>query len=189
VDFVLAVGPAAKPAIDTLRKLGVNIVEFPLAVSFAEIRSQIQLLAGLLNQKERGQELISKMDGYLETVSPVNALSPVALVLGPNGFTSGSGSLVADVLEHAGYRNAATLFNVRGFGRLSLEQLALIEPDVIILDSSTNRTSSLSREFLDHPVLVKKQQNATTISIESALWVCGGPFTALAVKKLVDHKQ
>ena len=99
-DLVL-VGPFADPAsIALLQQIGAPVVEVGAPQTLDGVRRQIRDLAAALGEPQRGEALIADMDARLARVA-VDPSRPrlKAVVLRPNGFTVGPGSLVDEILD------------------------------------------------------------------------------------------
>ena len=183
-DLVVAGIFTARPAVALLRRHGVKVIELPLADSFDSIRRQIETLAAELGEEHRGRQLIGEMERRLASVALGAGRVRSALAVGPNLFTNGRATLFDEVLSRAGLRNVAAEQGLTGFARLDLEQLVRSSPDVIVVPEDPGRRPSLAAERLGHPAIRHVLNERTLVSIPSALWSCGGPFTVEAVEKI-----
>lgn len=181
-DLVVAGEYAARPAVAMLRRVGIDVIDLPIPESFDAIRAQTTLLAQRLGVEARGAGLLADMERRLAAVNRP-ASERRALVLGTNGFTSGQGTLVDDVLRAAGMRNiAAEDLGIIGFGRVGLEEIVRSDPEVIVVNQPAASEPSLAREFLDHPAFAAYA--GRIVRIDPSLWTCGGPYTVGAVEFL-----
>ena len=75
---------------------------------FDDVRRQIREVAAVIGEPERGEALVADIDRRLARIS-VDANRPPlrAIILRPNGFTVGPGSLVDEILRRAGMTNLA----------------------------------------------------------------------------------
>lgn len=181
-DLVVAGRFAARPAVRMLQRLGIAVLDLPIPETFDQIRSQITVLSDALDVEARGDVMIAEMNRRLASVALPRGPRPRALVLGPRGFTSGAGTLVDEVLTAAGLQNVAGDLGIRGYGKVELEEIVAANPDVIILNQTTNGAPSLASEALTHPAL--HRFGGQIIHMDPALWTCGGPYTVRAVEFL-----
>ncbi len=184
-DLVL-VGPFADPAsIALLKQVGAPVVEVGAPQTFDGVRRQIRDLAAALGEPQRGAALIADMDARLARVV-VDPRRPrlKAVVLRPNGFTVGSGSLVDEILSRAGLDNLAAHLDIAADEQVPLEVLALLGADLLILDRDGSIAPSLADAVLDHPAIAALARRMTVVSLPSRLWTCGGPEIAEAVERL-----
>lgn len=172
-DFVLAAEYGAQATLAALAASGVRVERIHLPESFPEIRTETRRLAALLGAEQRGEAVLSDMDRELAAVP---ARPPRrALFLEPRGWTAGPGSLGQAVLQAAGYLDA-------GDGRQwSLEAIVSHPPDRLLVPVAP-KAPSLATELLRHPAL----RGIPSRAVDPALVICGGPWTAQAVKMLAQ---
>ncbi|MGA2495314.1 MAG: ABC transporter substrate-binding protein, partial [Roseiarcus sp.] len=184
-DLVL-VGPFADPAsIALLKQVGAPVVEVGAPQTLDGVRRQIRDLAAALGEPQRGEALVAAMDARLARVV-VDPGGPrlKAVVLRPNGFTVGPGSLVDEILTRAGLDNLAARLDIAADEQVPLEVVALLGADVLILDRDENSAPSLADAALDHPAIAALARRMTIISLPSRLWTCGGPEIVEAAERL-----
>ena len=96
------------------------------------------------------------MDARLARLSARAHNPPLnAVVLAPNGFTVGKGSLVNELLQRAGLVNLATRLGIDNYLQIPLEAVALQQADVLILNGESDGAPSLATEALHHPIVAK----------------------------------
>jgi iron complex transport system substrate-binding protein len=184
-DLVL-VGPFADPAsIALLKEVGAPVVEVGAPQTLDGVRRQIRDLAATLGEPRRGEALIADMEARFASVA-VDPSQPrlKAVVLRPNGFTVGPGSLVDEILTRAGLDNLAARLDIAADQQVPLEVVALLGADVLILDRDKQSAPSLADAVLDHPALAALARRMTIVSLPSRLWTCGGPEIVEAVERL-----
>jgi iron complex transport system substrate-binding protein len=184
-DLVL-VGPFADPAsIALLKEVGAPVVEVGAPQTLDGVRRQIRDLAATLGEPRRGEALIADMEARFASVA-VDPSQPrlKAVVLRPNGFTVGPGSLVDEILTRAGLDNLAARLDIAADQQVPLEVVALLGADVLILDRDEQSAPSLADAALDHPAIAALARRMTIVSLPSRLWTCGGPEIVEAVERL-----
>jgi iron complex transport system substrate-binding protein len=187
-DLVLAGDTAATPTVQMLRRLGFRVVVVPLARSLGDIPRNIAALARAIGEEDRGRAMTARFHEELKRITRAHpaaaARRPIALLLGPNGVTSGRDSLAGAIIEAAGFANGADGFGVVGVGRIPLERVVAARPDVLILSSLKVSHPSLASGFIDHPALTRASAAATRIRIHHHVWACGTPLVLGAVERL-----
>jgi iron complex transport system substrate-binding protein len=172
-DLVVVGAFTPRSTVALLRRLGMPILELGVPQDLDGIRAQIRQMAAALGQPERGERM---MDGRLAAIrSPVSP--PLAVVLRPNGFTAGRGSLVDEILRRAGVRNLAAEQGLENYGEIPLERVALSGVRLLILNQPENRAPSLGEAMLDHPIL-SALPDLRLVRVPARLWTCGGPEVA-----------
>ncbi len=184
-DLVFAGRYTARPAVALLKRAGFKVLEIDIARSLDEVRDQIRMVAGAVGEPERGERLIAEMDARLDELArkvPRRRLR--VLVLNPNGFTSGAGSLVDSIIVAAGLKNAAADLGYTGFGQMPLEKVATSDVDVLILNGRHDGLPSLATELLHHPVLARLPPRTALFALPPRFWSCGGPAMVEAIERL-----
>ncbi len=189
-DLVL-VGPFADPAtVALLRRVGAPVVEVGAPQSLEGVRREIRTVAAALGEPQRGAALVADIDARLARVA-VDPAAPrlKSVVLRPNGFTVGPGSLVDEILTRAGLDNLARRLDIAADEQVPLEVIALLGADLLILDRDGAGAPSLADAALDHPAIAALSRRMTVVSLPSRLWTCGGPEVVEAVERLAAAAQ
>ena len=186
-DLVLAGSYSTRATTALLKRLGVNVMVLQPASSLADAEQLITDVADALGQPARGSALIERLRASTNVQATSDLIRPSAVVIRPNGFVTGAGSLVDEILNAAGYTNLATKMGVGGFGHVGLERIVISGPDALIVAPGRS-TPTLSEANLRHPVLVRAMSpnkwSPTLIEIPARLWNCAGPQNADAIRLL-----
>lgn len=189
-DLIVAGRYSARAAVSLLRRLGYRIVQLDLAQSISDIRRQIVKLGKVLENQDAATQIIARMDGRIDAGRPpAGAPRPTAINYQPNGFAAGPGSLIADVLVHAGFDLAHIGRSAGPYQHLPLEALINAPPDVLIVDQSYAQKPSLAQTLLAHPALGHLASRIRRVAIPNRVWICGGPDTALAIEQLAEVRR
>lgn len=175
-DVVIA-GTYTSPFARTLlQRLGYRVVELAPETSVADIEQNVRLVAALVGQPVRGEQLIANLRATVRAIEEQRpARSPATIVVRPGGFTVGANSLAHELLTLAGTRNVAAEQGLDRWGSLSMEALLRSAPDLIVLTGYRRTQPSLANAVLEHPALERLGAVQRTVTIPSALWACGLP--------------
>jgi len=189
-DLVVAGRYSARAAVSLLRRLNYRVVELELARSVADVRRQILVLGNVLGKSDRARQIVARMDRRIHAgqLSP-NAPRPTAINYQPNGFAAGPGSLIGDVLVHAGFDLARIGNSTGAYQHLPLEVLIDDPPDVLIVDQSYEQSPALSHALLAHPALKRLTGRIQRVAIPNRLWICGTPETLRAIEQLAEIRR
>ena len=176
-------GPGATALFE---RAGVPVLQLGYADTIAQVRAEVVDTAGKLGEAERGRRVAAEMDSRLAALRPapgVTAQDGTALYMTSGGATTGTGTLVDEMLRAAGYRN----FQERegGWHPLPLERLAYEQPDVVAaaaFGSAAARPDSWSAAR--HPVARRQLRDRTAVALEGAWTACGGWFLLDAIEAL-----
>jgi iron complex transport system substrate-binding protein len=175
-DVVLA-GTYTSPFTRTmLRRLGHRVVELEPEASVADIERNVRLVAALVGQVARGEQLVATLR---EQVRAIEANRPrrnlAAVIVRPGGFTVGAESLANELLTLAGFTNVAAERGLDRWGSLSMEALLRSSPEVIVLTGYRSSQPSLANAALEHPALARLGATERSVTVHTALWACGLP--------------
>jgi iron complex transport system substrate-binding protein len=174
-EVVLAGTTTTRATVDLLRRLGLRVVELPYVFSLEAIPANIRTVAEALDQREKGEALIAAFEANLAASKAADdGPRPVIALYGAGGHAAGPLSLEGDAARHAGFDNLATRLGPYG-GTLTLEDLILSRPDLVVLPQTREGRPSLSQAMLLHPALA---QTGPRVTIDQALFACEGPGAA-----------
>ncbi|MBN9468714.1 MAG: ABC transporter substrate-binding protein [Bosea sp.] len=186
-DLVIAGSFTTRNTVALLRRVGAPVREFGVPRDLGGVKAQIAEMAALLGEPARGEALIGEIDARLAFLAQrIGKERPKALVLRPNGFTVGRGSLVDEILTRAGFVNLAAELGIDNYGQIALETVALGEADILILNTSEGGPPSLAHEILNHPLIGRLGDRLRLVALPSRLWTCAGPAVIDAIEMLID---
>lgn len=167
-----------------LEQSGARIVNLDDATDFGGVRANVRKAAVALDAQARGEALLKRMDGKLDSAAPTKAAPKSALYLTAGGFTAGAGTLVDAILRAAGLRNAA---ETPGFAPVSVERIAMSPPRRFVLgffDLSRSDWRGPGR----HPVVRKATEGRVAARLPASTLTCPAWFAADAVAVLKDAR-
>jgi iron complex transport system substrate-binding protein len=170
-------GPNAKKFYENL---GIRVIQVGFVNTIAEVRAETLRLAEELGNTNAGKRLARDMDQRLAAIQP--APDQAVLYVTPGGVTSGTGTLVNELIEAAGLSN----FQQRsGWHSLPLEELTLRQPELLataFYNAKTNHFNFWSAAR--HPMIRRQFDQARKIELEGATTACGGWFLMDAIETL-----
>jgi iron complex transport system substrate-binding protein len=104
--------------------------------------------------------------------------TPSALLYISGDLANGGGTLLDDLLRHAGFRNAAADYGLAYTGTLPIETI-VAQPPAIILSPGDGRTAELRRR-----VLARAHAPTVDARFPRRFMNCGGPTIAPALQRL-----
>ncbi|MEP2464128.1 MAG: ABC transporter substrate-binding protein [Henriciella sp.] len=141
----------------------------------------VQEMADGLGQSERGANVITEFRTRLSAIK-ARGEGETVFYMTPSGFTTGSGSLVHEIMLAAGLDNFQT---GSGWRSLPLERLVYEQPDLVAtayFDSETNHSNSWSSAR--HPIARVQINKPDVVRMEGAWSACGGWYVLNAVEAL-----
>lgn len=184
-DLVLAGAYSTRVTIDLLRRLGIRVETFAPASSLDDIRKDIETMGRLLGQSPRAQSMVAAFDREVAALRASHGdRRPLAALYYANSYTSGRGTLAAEIVELAGLDNLGTRIGLSGTARLPLESLIMHAPEIIVTGQRYGNDKAQATSVLDHPALTRGGRSLDAIVIADHDWICGLPFTIGAARRL-----
>lgn len=186
-DLVLASQHSALATRNALKRLDVPVQRFKVPRSVDESLAQVRRLAGLIGHPDRGEALVARIRAAIAASTPTpGARRLKALIYQPNGFAAGPGTLVDEVMQHAGFDNVARRFGLKTWGNVPLERLLADPPQVLLVGEPAPGARSWADRVMTHPALKTISGRMRQVRVPEKLLYCGGPVlieTAAAMAK------
>lgn len=165
-------------------RAGVPVLNVGWANDLESVKRVILEMADGLGESERGRHVVSEMNARLLALQETEP--ETALYMTPAGVTTGSGSLVHEMLLAANLENFQT---EPGWRSIPLERLAYEQPDLVVtafFDSKTNHPNAWSA--MAHPIARAQLRDRPTVSLNGAWTACGGWFLMDAIEALAQRQ-
>jgi len=174
--------PATRQA---FARLGIRLVQVPIAGDLAASKAQVTSLAALAGNPERGRALNARIEAALAQAAPPPGTPLAAVVWQSGGIVAGDDTLIADLLRHTGFINAAAARGLSQADYLPLERMVADPPQVILAAGSSRADED---RLLAHPALAGLDATRRASFDPSLLW-CGGPTIPRAVARLAEVRR
>lgn len=185
-DLVLAGAYTTRTTVSLLRRLGFRVEEFQPEASFDTVRANLRRMGELLGNPERAEALVAGMDAEIAALAEAETPRLRTALTFANSYTSGSGTLISEVVARAGLDNIAETLGMTGTARLPLELLILSNPELMAGGQSGVKGPALAEQNFTHPAYRALAAASAEAPLENRLTVCGGPFTLKAARALQD---
>lgn len=188
-DLVLAGAHVASQTIDALKRLGVPIVQYPVADSIADNQAQIAAIAQITGHKDRGAALNARIDAALVAARWQGQSAP-ALIWQGSGLVPGAGTLADELLARTGFANLARAIGHRQWDIVPLEAVLTRPPQVLFAGEATMGAGAGSSDrLLSHPALRKAARAIRIAPFPARLLHCGGPTIIAATARLAEVRR
>ena len=175
-DLVLASQHSALATRNALKRLHIPVQRFKVPKSVDESLEQVRKLARLIGHSDRGEALVGRIEAAIKaSTPPPGARRLSALIYQPNGFAAGPGTLVDEMMEHAGFDNVARRFGLRTWGNVPLERLLADPPRVLLVGEPGPGARSWADRVMTHPALKAVAGQMRQVRMPEKLLYCGGP--------------
>ena len=170
-----------------LEAMGIKVVQLGYAGTLADVRSQMLRAGAALGAGPRAAALVKAFDTEVAAAHQGGGHAGTALYITPGAVTTGPGSLVAEVMEAAGF----TPYRTRpGWGSLPIEEMVRRPPDLVFrafFDSARYRQDYWTASR--HPVVAEATRHARDVEVPGGWLSCGNWLTGHAVKALADARK
>jgi len=183
-DLVIGAPFRTRAAIAPLGLPTTAMVDLPMQNDVAGIEQAIRTVAVAVGHPDRGRRLIATMRAGLAAIGPPPGRGRVAAYYQRQGYLTGTGTLVDDMMARVGLVNLARRLGRPALSTLSLEEMALARPAFLVMEADTRVATDRGTAALHHPVLAAAVPPARRLYIAQALTVCGGPAYVRAVAAL-----
>ncbi|MEA3015893.1 MAG: iron complex transport system substrate-binding protein [Sphingomonadales bacterium] len=174
-DLVLTMGGGARDRLRIAARLGIRTLDLPFAQSLDDVVRGIRGVAAALGRQAAGEALAARI-GALRHSAPRRAVDTIWL--GGGGRTVAASGLEAQWMRLAGLAQRP----MRG-DRVSLEQLALRPPAILLRSDYRQGQYSQAQRWLRHP-LAAAAGRARTMPTDGRRWTCMGPLLIDEVLRL-----
>lgn len=188
-DLVITGAFTTRTTTALLKDLGIPVLELGVPETLDEAYAQIRTVAARLGTPARGEAMVAEIAAAFADLPPPRRHRPVAVVLRPNGFTAGPASLANDLMAKAGLDNLAVNLKADRLGQVSVEEILVAQPDILIVDSAPDAPPSLAQDILRHPALDRLAAGRVTVQMPARLWSCPGPDLAEVARRLAQASQ
>ncbi|WP_409433957.1 ABC transporter substrate-binding protein [Litorimonas sp. RW-G-Af-16] len=164
---------------------GVPVLNIGWAGDLEGIKRLTLDMADGLGAPEIGAEIVSDIDARLAALK-LQPNKNRALYMTPSGITSGSGSMVHEILAEAGLENFQ---DQPGWRSIPLERLAYERPDMIAAAFfDTNNVEKNGWSAMRHPIARAQIKDLPTVALNGSWMSCGGWFVMDGIEALAERR-
>lgn len=188
-DLVVAGRYSQTQTVALLRALGIPVLELDVPSSTEQLIKQMDDLGQRLGVSQTAHIEIERFRRALDELDRSELPNrPLAALYRVNRGTEGRDTLIGELMHRAGMRNVADELGVRRWGTLPMESLLLAQPDIIIVEQSSDRQPAMAHQFLRHPALRRLLAETQTALLDSRDWSCAGPWLTRPLAQLVQTR-
>ena len=187
-DLVLAGTFTSPDTVAMLRGLGIEVAVFAPANSIDEIPLRLLKMGVALGREDIAEALVAKFrEDFANLQEDVDHRPRVALTY-VNSYSVGPKTLAGDILDAAGFANVAAEIGLDGYGKIGLEELVLLAPDVIV-QGRDYPGAARAEDNLNHPALKALGPTQVYGELVARDWSCGTPRVLDAIRDMRDLRQ
>jgi len=174
-DLVVTMGGGARDRLRIAGRLGMRTLDLPFAQSLDDVERGVRTVAGAIGRGAAGEVLVARIR-QLRRSALRHARD--SIWLGGGGRTVAAGGLEAQWMRLAGLAQRP----MRG-DRVSLEQLVLRPPGVLLRSDYRHGQYSAAQRWLRHP-LAAAAGRTRTVATDGRRWTCMGALLIDEVLRL-----
>ena len=166
-DLILDMGGGGRDTARISGRIGARLLTLPYPQNLDDIEDAVRRVAAALHRPEAGARVVQRIQA-LRRSAPRHSID--AVWLGGGGRSLAPTGLGAEWMRIAGLRQRALAGD-----RLTLEQLLVAPPALLVRSDYRTAQYSAEQSWLSHP-LVARSRRARTISTDGRRWTCMGPL-------------
>ncbi|WP_226701830.1 ABC transporter substrate-binding protein [Microbulbifer elongatus] len=187
-DLILTGQYGAQRASQRLDQLGLHVVRIPDAYNLAQLQQQLASLQQTLGALPELHQQRSKLQSLLDQAPEAAAGNPGALILSANNITYGDGMLEHELLTRAGFNNLAAQQGIQQLGRVSLEQVIALQPQLLVFYGS-DQDFAIAHLAERHPVLRNYIDTGSVYRLPQELGFCPALAAVEVLQQLMEKRK
>lgn len=154
-DLVFVSSYSRAEFVELLQAANAPLHKFSSFDTLEDLERNILTIGEVIDEKAKAEALVASMRRELEAIySSIPKDRPYRVVsYGLSGSTAGRGTLFDNILKSLNLRNLSSENGLEGYSKLSAEQLAKWNPDVIVTSAEPENLESVRRQLLEHPAV------------------------------------
>jgi iron complex transport system substrate-binding protein len=155
-DMIFVASYSKAELVELLQIAHAPVFRFAHFDRLEDITLNIRTLGYIIGEDDKAEALVQHMAHTIERVRasiPPDAPSVRVMLYGLAGYTAGAHTTFDDMVQAVGATNVAAAHGIRGFRKISSEQLLQWNPDVIITSADRNVPDVTRRQLLHDPAV------------------------------------
>jgi iron complex transport system substrate-binding protein len=156
-DLVFVATFSRSEIVAVLAQSGAPVYRFGAFDRLDDVKANIRRLGEAVGADAEAARLTATMDQRLAAVAARRARAsgpaPRILSWGPSGFTAGAGTTFDDIVRAAGAVNIVAAEGIKGFPRISAEQVLAWQPDFIVVGINRGEREAVERALKENPAI------------------------------------
>lgn len=189
-DLVLASRHTGIQTRGALARVGVPLELFEVPRSVEASIAQVQRLAELVHEPERGRQLVARIKQAIDQARPPAGTRELsAAIYQARGMSAGTGTITDELMSIVGLTNIASQVQVTGYRVLPLESLIAATPDIVLLGDTLPGAVTQAEKVVHHRALRALESQTSFASFPARYMNCAGPVMIAALDTLVTARQ
>jgi iron complex transport system substrate-binding protein len=186
-DLIFVASYSRAEIVELLRSAGAPVFRFSDFSTVESIKANIRAVAYAVGEESRGQELIEWMEREIQFARAriVPGRSPRLISYDPwSGTAAGADTLFDDMVRLIGAINVVAEQGLRGFPKISDEQILKWQPDFIVIGAEAGEFDQARRQLLQKVAVASSR--ARIIAIEYRRLLAVSHYIVLGIRELAE---
>ena len=190
-DLVFVASFSQAELVSLVEQGGAPVYRFANFERLDDIRANIRRLGEVVGAEAEAARIVATMDERLAAVVArrsrrTGQRPPRVLSWSPSGFTAGAGTTFDDIVQAAGAVNVVAAEGLKGFPRLSAEQVLAWQPDAIVVGVNPGERESVLRTLKENPAIAatRAMRSGSVVVIENRALLAVSHYVVDAVEAL-----
>ncbi|MEW6736549.1 MAG: ABC transporter substrate-binding protein [Acidobacteriota bacterium] len=159
-DLIFVASYSRAEVVELLKTAQAPVFRFSNFDRIEDIKSNIRTLGYVIGEDARAEALIAQMDREIKAVQariPTNSRRFRVMSYGIQGYTTGANTTFDDIVNKVGAINVSAQQGIKGFQKISTEQIATWQPDFIVTGAENGKAEEVRRRLLADPAIASSQ--------------------------------
>ena len=189
-DLIFVASYSRAETVEQLQSAGAPAFRFANFDRIEDIKTNIRTVGYAVGEEERAENLVGQMEAELADIRrkiPGEIKKPRVMSYGNAGYVAGANTLFDDIIQQAGGVNVTAEHGVKGFGKISAEQLLEWQPDFIVVGTNQGEFEQVRQQLLANPAVAATDAARANriIFMDNRYFLTVSQFTVRAVDELV----
>lgn len=193
-DLIIASTYTSGNDLNMYRNLGIPVVVIDGPKSIKQVKEDVRIIASAVDEKERGENVIKKMDSELSEIDSrlgeETGKKPVVYLVSQMTRYGGPGSMFDELLTRARIDNAITLAGGANGQATSPELIVKTDPDMLFVstdrDSDTTGAARYRDDFLANPAIASMRAAKHIVPLEDRYIYSASQNCVWAIKAMAN---
>lgn len=193
-DLIIASTYTSGNDLNMCRNLGIPVVVIDGPKSIKQVKEDVRIIASAVDEKERGENVIRKMDSELSEIDSrlgeETGKKPVVYLVSQMTRYGGPGSMFDELLTRARIDNAITLAGGVNGQATSPELIVKTDPDMLFVstdrDSDTTGAAKYRDDFLANPAIASMRAAKHIVPLEDRYIYSASQNCVWAIKAMAN---
>lgn len=191
-DLIFVASYSRAELVEQLKSTGTTVFRFTNFSRLEEIARNIRGVGRAVGEEARAEELAVRMERELESIRagiPPAAKPPRVMLYGRSGNTAGADTSFDAVARAAGAVNVTAEKGLKGYPKISAEQLTEWQPDYIVVGAEEGKFEEAKRRLLDDPAVAATDaaRAGRVIVLDNRYLLSVSHYVVRAVRGLADE--